>query len=218
MIMSLWALPAMAIGSMVAERLLGGGGEGGTYTPEQERMFRIQGDIADMMKGLMQQRIATEERYMPPVLQSAMQLGAQRMQPRRSTLWAPGVFEPVYRQPQGVDMQVPTAPTRPFDPYDFPITPTPEIGFGGGAGDMTGGVDAATAEGIKALNEGAMDVAGEGGPLDPEKFDPLATLPPEDIARIAEEYPPLSDEELDRIMREWGYVKGEDGQYYKPEA
>jgi len=97
-----WALPAASLlGSLyMANRGEGGGSE---FGPQQERLFDTQADIADMMKGLYESRIANEEQYLGDALSRVFQY-ADRMQNRSpDLLHAPGIFEfmPKGRQQEG---------------------------------------------------------------------------------------------------------------------
>ena len=97
-----WALPAASLlGSLyMANRGEGGGSE---FSPQQEKLFDTQVDIADMMKGLYESRIANEEQYLGDALSRVFQY-ADRMQNRSpDLLHAPGIFEfmPKGRQQEG---------------------------------------------------------------------------------------------------------------------
>ena len=97
-----WALPAASLlGSLyMANRGEGGGSE---FSPQQEKLFDTQVDIADMMKGLYESRIANEEQYLGDALSRVFQY-ADRMQNRSpDLLHAPGIFEfmPKGRQREG---------------------------------------------------------------------------------------------------------------------
>ena len=97
-----WALPAA---SLLGAIYTGSRGEGGgsEFSPQQEKLFDTQVDIADMMKGLYESRIANEEQYLGDALSRVFQY-ADRMQNRSpDLLHAPGIFEfmPKGRQREG---------------------------------------------------------------------------------------------------------------------
>tara|TARA_R100001244_G_scaffold114128_1_gene84548 strand:- start:555 stop:1880 length:1326 start_codon:yes stop_codon:yes gene_type:complete len=84
----------------MANRGEGGGSE---FGPQQERLFDTQADIAEMMKGLYESRIANEEQYLGDAMSRVFQY-ADRMQNRSpDLLHAPGIFEflPKGRQREG---------------------------------------------------------------------------------------------------------------------
>ena len=87
-----------------------------------------------------------------------------------------------------------------------------QVGFGGGGGDMTGGLDATGQEAIDQLNDGAVDISREGGPLD---YSGLNDISDEEEDKWVKDNPPLSDDTMHKLMTERGYVKGPDGKYTK---
>ena len=118
-----WALPAASLlGSLyMANRGEGGGSE---FSPQQEKLFDTQVDIADMMKGLYESRIANEEQYLGDALSRVFQY-ADRMQNRSpDLLHAPGIFEfmPKGRQREGQSPEwqpfTPEGGTQPKEPVN----------------------------------------------------------------------------------------------------
>ena len=97
-----WVLPAATLLSAIYAGSRGDGG-GSEFSPQQERLFDTQADIADMMKGLYESRIANEEQYLGDAMSRVFQY-ADRMQNRSPDLLnAPGIFEfmPKGRQREG---------------------------------------------------------------------------------------------------------------------
>jgi len=95
-------LPAASLLGAIYAGSRGDGG-GSEFSPEQKRLFGTQADIADMMKGLYESRIANEEQYLGDALSRVFQY-ADRMQNRSpDLLHAPGIFEflPKGRQREG---------------------------------------------------------------------------------------------------------------------
>lgn len=115
-----WALPAASLlGSLyMANRGEGGGSE---FSPQQEKLFDTQVDIADMMKGLYESRIANEEQYLGDALSRVFQY-ADRMQNRSpDLLHAPGIFE---FMPKGRQREGQSPEWQPFTPEGTQETAT----------------------------------------------------------------------------------------------
>ena len=97
-----WVLPAASLLGAIYAGSRGDGG-GSEFSPQQERLFDTQADIAEMMKGLYESRIANEEQYLGDAMSRVFQY-ADRMQNRSPDLLnAPGIFEfmPKGRQREG---------------------------------------------------------------------------------------------------------------------
>ena len=97
-----WVLPAASLLGAIYAGSRGDGG-GSEFGPQQERLFDTQADIAEMMKGLYESRIANEEQYLGDAMGRVFQY-ADRMQNRSPDLLnAPGIFEfmPKGRQREG---------------------------------------------------------------------------------------------------------------------
>jgi len=97
-----WVLPAASLLGAIYAGSRGDGG-GSEFSPQQEKLFDTQLDIADMMKGLYESRIANEEQYLGDAMSRVFQY-ADRMQNRSPDLLnAPGIFEfmPKGRQREG---------------------------------------------------------------------------------------------------------------------
>lgn len=95
-------LPAASLLGAIYAGSRGDGG-GSEFGPQQERLFDTQADIAEMMKGLYESRIANEEQYLGDAMSRVFQY-ADRMQNRSpDLLHAPGIFEfmPKGRQREG---------------------------------------------------------------------------------------------------------------------
>ena len=95
-------LPAASLLGAIYAGSRGDGG-GSEFGPQQERLFDTQADIAEMMKGLYESRIANEEQYLGDAMSRVFQY-ADRMQNRSPDLLnAPGIFEfmPKGRQREG---------------------------------------------------------------------------------------------------------------------
>jgi hypothetical protein len=100
--MAPWVLPAASLLGAIYAGSRGDGG-GSEFSPQQEKLFDTQLDIADMMKGLYESRIANEEQYLGDAMSRVFQY-ADRMQNRSpDLLHAPGIFEfmPKGRQREG---------------------------------------------------------------------------------------------------------------------
>ena len=84
-----WVLPAASLLGAIYAGSRGDGG-GSEFSPQQERLFDTQADIAEMMKGLYESRIANEEQYLGDAMSRVFQY-ADRMQNRSPDLLnAPG--------------------------------------------------------------------------------------------------------------------------------
>jgi hypothetical protein len=95
-------LPAASLLGAIYAGSRGDGG-GSEFGPQQERLFDTQADIAEMMKGLYESRIANEEQYLGDAMGRVFQY-ADWMQNRSPDLLnAPGIFEfmPKGRQREG---------------------------------------------------------------------------------------------------------------------
>lgn len=105
-------LPAASLLGAIYAGSRGDGG-GSEFGPQQERLFDTQADIAEMMKGLYESRIANEEQYLGDAMSRVFQY-ADRMQNRSpDLLHAPGIFE---FMPKGRQREGQSPEWKPFTP------------------------------------------------------------------------------------------------------
>ena len=118
--MAPWVLPAASLLGAIYAGSRGDGG-GSEFSPEQKRLFGTQADIADMMKGLYESRIANEEQYLGDAMSRVFQ-SADRMQNRSpDLLHAPGIFE---FMPKGRQREGQSPEWQPFTPEGTQKTAT----------------------------------------------------------------------------------------------
>lgn len=140
------ALPAFVIPalSFLGGALIGSGSGGGEYTPEQRRLFRAQGDIAELIRRIMEQRQAlvgphAGEKFpgMSPVMEGllmALNTSREAYKQPSLTLSTKNLYDPyasLRASPGGgSELPPPPSPAQGEDlpappPGELPILPTP---------------------------------------------------------------------------------------------